>query len=155
MQSSSSTEQGGPNEDCSSWTQHGKRRPGIPYGSRMGWLSLLISWGLLRLNPRMWMEHLTSQLSWTAAWLLLTCGNPAYLVVDELWPCVLWLLIIVLMEVLLTIFWHREYGFTYRELMLSGEWVWGLRKKVSCIASGKWNVSRVQLQRFDITYIML
>ena len=37
----------------------------------------------LRLNPKAWMEHLTSQLSWAAAWLLVTHVCPAYLV-DEL-----------------------------------------------------------------------
>ena len=35
---------------------------------------------LLRLNPRAWGEHLTSQLSWVADWLLVTCVCPVYLV---------------------------------------------------------------------------
>ena len=61
---------------------------------------------------------ITSQLSWEAAWLLVKCGSPVYLVVDELRPCDLWLLMIGLIVVLLTLFWHGEYGFTYRELML-------------------------------------
>ena len=61
---------------------------------------------------------ITSQLSWEAAWLLVKCGSPVYLVVDELRPCALWLLMIGLIVVLLTFFWHGEYRFTYRELML-------------------------------------
>ena len=73
---------------------------------------------LLRLNPRAWGEHITSQLSWAAAWLLVTCDSLVYLVVDELRHCVLWLLMIGLMVVLLMFFWHGEHGFTYRELML-------------------------------------
>ena len=35
---------------------------------------------LLRLNPRAWGEDLTSQLSWVAAWLLVTRVCPVYLV---------------------------------------------------------------------------
>ena len=61
---------------------------------------------------------ITSQLSWEAAWLLVKCGSPVYLVVDELRPCALWLLMIGLIVVPLTFFLHGEYGFTYRELML-------------------------------------
>ena len=36
----------------------------------------------------------------------------------------------------------------------SWEWVWNLMTKLCCVASGKWNISRVWLQEFDITYIM-
>ena len=35
---------------------------------------------LFRLNPGAWGEHLTSQLSWVAAWILVTCVCPVYLV---------------------------------------------------------------------------
>ena len=41
------------------------------------------SGGLLRINSGAWAEQLTSQLPWAAAWLLVTCGNPVYLVVDD------------------------------------------------------------------------
>ena len=41
---------------------------------------------LLWLNTREWGENLTSQLSWAAAWLLVTCVSPVYLVVDEFSP---------------------------------------------------------------------
>ena len=61
--------------------------------------------GLLRLNPGAWGEHLTSQLSWATAWLLVTCANSVYLVVDEFSPCVLRSLMIGLM-VLVLIFVH-------------------------------------------------
>ena len=46
--------------------------------------------GLLWLNPGAWGEHLTSGLSWEAAWLLVTCVSPVYLIVDEFSLCVLW-----------------------------------------------------------------
>ena len=59
---------------------------------------------LLRLNPRAQGEHLTSQLSWAAAWLLVTRVCPVFLV-GEFSPCVLWPLMIGLMVVLLTFFW--------------------------------------------------
>ena len=39
---------------------------------------------LLRLNPGTRGEHLTSQLSWAAARILVTCVHPVYLAVDEL-----------------------------------------------------------------------
>ena len=47
-----------------------------------------------------------------------TCGIPVYLVLDELRPCVLWPLMIGLGGFCWRFFWHGEYGFTYRELML-------------------------------------
>ena len=34
------------------------------------------------------------------------------------------------------------------------EWVWNLKTKLCCIASGEWNARRVSLQEFDIRYIM-
>ena len=50
-----------------------------------------------RLKPRARGEYLTSQLSWAAAWLLVTYGSPLHLVVDELLrPCVLCSLMIKL-----------------------------------------------------------
>ena len=39
-------------------------------------------------------KHLTNQLSWAAASLLVTCSSSVYLVVDELRPYVLWSLMI-------------------------------------------------------------
>ena len=46
-----------------------------------------------------------------------------------------------------------EYGFTFMgSWYYSMEWVWNLRTKLCCIASGKWNVTRVLLQWFDIRY---
>ena len=47
-----------------------------------------------RLKPGTCGEHLTNQVSWAAAWLLVTCGSPVYLVVDESRSCVLWFLLI-------------------------------------------------------------
>ena len=61
----------------------GTWRPGNPHGSRMGYLPWLMSYRLLRLNLGAGGEHLTSQLSWIAAWLLVTRVCPVYLV-DEL-----------------------------------------------------------------------
>ena len=55
-------------------------------------------------KSRVWWEHVTSQLPWAAAWLLVTCGSPACLVVAEFSTCVLWPLMIGLMVVLLTFF---------------------------------------------------
>ena len=43
-----------------------------------------------RLKPGTRGKHLSSQFSWAAAWLLVTCSSSIYLVVDELRPCVLW-----------------------------------------------------------------
>ena len=45
---------------------------GSPDGSITGYLPWLISCRLLQLNPGAWGEHLTSQLTWAAAWLLVT-----------------------------------------------------------------------------------
>ena len=46
------------------------------------------------LKPRTRGEYLTNQLSWAAAWLLVTCSSPVYLEVDDLKSCVLWALMI-------------------------------------------------------------
>ena len=107
---------------------------------------------LLQLNPRAWGEHLTSQLSWAAAWLLVTCGSPVHLVVAL---CSMAPYALTNGGSVGKFFWHGEYGFTYRELML----FWGneyvTQTKLWYIAPGKWNVSRVSEQGFDISYIML
>ena len=58
-----------------------------------------------RLKPWVQGEHLTNQPSWEAVWLLVTCGSPVYLVVNDLRPCVVWSLMIWLggsVEVFLT-----------------------------------------------------
>ena len=110
--------------------------------------------GLLWLNPGARGEHLTGQLTWAAAWLLVTRICPVYLL-DEFSHCVLWPLMIEIMVVLFDVSLDGEYGFTSM-----GSWcysrglVWNLRTKKCCIASGKWNVSRVSLQRFGISYLM-
>ena len=84
-----------------------------------------------RLKPRAGGEHLTSQLSWAAAWLLVTCGSPVYLVVDELSPCVLWPLMIRLAGSVFFLFF-----LTWWVVLLIGswcysrEWVWNLRAKL-------------------------
>ena len=50
---------------------------------------------------------------------------------------------------------HGEYGFSSKvSWCYSREWVWSSRTKLCCIASGKWNISRVSLQKFDNRYIM-
>ena len=111
---------------------------------------------LLRLNPGSWGEHFTSQLSWGAAWLLVTCGSPVFLGVDnELRSCVLWLLMTGLMMALLTFFDMVSMVLLIGSWCYSTEWVWSLRTKLCCIASGKWNVSRVSLQGLDTDYIMV
>ena len=43
-----------------------------------------------RLKPGPRRGHVTNQLSWATAWLLVTCGSSDYLVVNELRPCILW-----------------------------------------------------------------
>ena len=113
------------------------------------------SCGLLRLISRAWGEHLTSQLSWAAAWLLVTCISPIYLVVDEFSPCVLWPLMIGLMVVMLTFFHMVSMVLLTGSWRYSREWVWNLRTKLRCTASGKWNVNRVSLQGFDISYVLV
>ena len=50
--------------------------------------------------------------------LLVTCGSPVYLVVDDFSPCALWSLMIGLMVVLLTFSSHGDCGFTHGELIL-------------------------------------
>ena len=55
----------------------------VPHRSRMGYFPWLILCKLLWLNTRVQGEHLTSLLSWAAAWLLVTYVCPVYLV-DEL-----------------------------------------------------------------------
>ena len=81
-------------------------------------------------------KHLTSQLSWAATWLLVICGNPVYLVLDELRPCVLRSLMIGLMVVLLTFFDMMSMVLLRGSWCYSREWVWNLRANICCIASG-------------------
>ena len=143
---------------------------------------MLFLCGLLRPNLKARGEHPTSQKTWAAAWLLVTRICSVYLV-DEFSHCVLWPLLIKLMVVLFDVFLDGEYGFTSMgswrysrgwafvvlfDLFLDGEygftsfgswcysrgWVWNLGTMVCCIASGKWNVSRVSLQGFDLSYLI-
>ena len=52
-------------------------------------------------------------------------------------------------------FTYGEYGFTFKgSWSYSRKWVWNLRTRLCCLASGNWNVSRDTLQEFDIRYIM-
>ena len=94
-----------------------------------------------RLKPGAQREHLISQPSLEAAWLLVTCGSPVYLVVDELRPCVLSHLMIVL-DGSVVAFWHGEYGFTYRELMLSWELIIDTQSFRMLVGTKLNNVSR-------------
>ena len=110
---------------------------------------------LLQLNPGGWGEHLTDQLPWAAAWLLVTCLSPVYLVVNEFSPCVLWPLMIALMVVLLTFFPLVSMVLVIRSWCYCKEWAWNLRTKLCWIASGKWNVSRVSLHGFGISYVLV
>ena len=55
----------------------------MPHESRIVYLPWLISCRLLWLNAGVQGEHLASQLSWAAAWLLVTHACPVHLV-DEL-----------------------------------------------------------------------
>ena len=88
---------------------------GSPHGSRTGYLPWLISCGLLRLNPRVWREHLTSQLPQTISHMPISL---VCIVVDDFSPCVLWSMMIGLMLILLKFFLHGVYGITYGELLL-------------------------------------
>ena len=93
-----------------------------------------------------------NQLTWAAAWLLVMPICPDYLV-GEFSPCVLRPLTIDLMVVLFDDFLDGDYGFTsIGSWCYSMGWVWNLRTKGCCMASGKWNVSRVSLQGFDVSY---
>ena len=133
-------------------TRAGTGRPGSPHGRRMGYLPWLILWRLLRQNPRARGEHITSQLSWATAWLLVKRVY-SFHVVDEL--NVFKPLMTGLMVVLLMLFLDGEYGFTSMwSWCYSRECVWNLRIRLCCIASAKWNVSRVALQGFDIGYVI-
>ena len=73
---------------------------------------------MLCLNPREWGgEHLTSQLSLAATWLLVTSVSPVCLV-DYFSPCALWPLKFGLMLVLFTFFGWWGWFYFYGELML-------------------------------------
>ena len=124
-----------------------------------------VSW--LLLNEGNWGRLLTAKTRsasgasqqpapWAVAWLLVTYGSTVYLVVDELRPCVLW----PLMNDCTRWFCWRFFDMVSMVLLIgswsySREWVWYLRTKLCCTASGKWDISRVSLQGFDITYIIL
>ena len=84
-----------------------------------------------RLKPGARGEHLTSQLSWAAVWLLVTCGSPVYLVVnDELSHCVLWPLTIRLVGSAVFSTWWVV--LLIGSWCYSREWVWNLRAKLLC-----------------------
>ena len=111
------------------------------------------NWGRL-LTTKTWSTIGAShnQLSWAAGWLLVTCAGPVYLAVDKLRPFLLWPLMIGqggsadLFFDMVSMVLHIGSSCYFRE------WVWNLRTKLFCIVLGKWNVSRVSLQGFDITY---
>ena len=109
--------------------------PESPHGSKMGNLSWLISCELLQLNPAAGGDHVNSQLSLATAWLLVSLVCVVYLV-----------------NKLALVF----YGISSMgSRCYFRDWVWSSRTKLCCIASGKWNVSRVSIQEFDIRYRML
>ena len=68
---------------CVQLARAGTWRPKSSDKSRMGYLPWLISYWLLWLNPRAQREHLTIQLSWVAAWLIVTRVCPVYLVKER------------------------------------------------------------------------
>ena len=111
---------------------------------------------LLWLNPGARGEHLTSQFSWVAAWLLVTHVCFFYLV-EELvlvFYVPLWLGWCI-MVVLLMFYLHGEYGYSsVGSYCYSREWLWNTRAKIGCMDLGKWNTSRVSPQEFDIRYIV-
>ena len=85
----------------------------------------------------------------------LTISETCLLFIRSRWLNVLKPLMIGLMVVLLMLFLDGEYGFTsIRSWCYSRECIWNLRIRLCCIASAKWNVSRVSLQRFDIGYVI-
>ena len=50
---------------------------------------------------------------------------------------------------------YGEYGFSSMgSWSYSKECAWDLRTKLCCVTSGKGNIRRVTLQKFDIRYIM-
>ena len=122
----------------------------------------ILSPRLLWLSPRAWGEHLTCLLIWVAALLLVACVCPVYL--DELALCVAgviegrmlcWCKSRVTQEVvsfptdLLHVGWQvmvnsadGDWFLCYSGYFLLQVMVVGLEKKMSCTASGRWNVSR-------------
>ena len=68
---------------CVQLARAGTWRPRSSHKSRMGYPPWLMSHWLLWLNPGLRGEHLTSQLSWVAAWLLVTRVCPVYLVKER------------------------------------------------------------------------
>ena len=87
---------------------------------------------MLQRNPRVWGGHLTSQLSWIAAWLLVTCvlcpfwANGGSADVSSM---------------------HSESGFSSMgSWCYCREWLWNSRTKLCWITFGEWNASRVLQQ---------
>ena len=107
---------------------------------------------LLRLNIRAWGEHLSSPLSWIAAWLLVTRIWPVYLV-DEYGNsvkhqrrnysekvCVLSLDDWAnggYVDVLLQVWWVGVRVSSFGSWSNSKEWVWNLVTKLCCTGPGK------------------
>ena len=91
--------------------------------SRMGYLPWLMLCWLLRVNLGAWREHLTSQLSWVATWLLATRVFPVYLVKKRCYS-----------------------GGIY--LLLGGRWSWErwesseLRRWERCVSGLRWQVGK-------------
>ena len=110
---------------------------------------------LLWLNPRAWGKDLTSQLPWAAVWLLVTFGSPVYIVVaDEFSTCLLWPLVIGIMVVLLTFFFHVNVVPLVGSWCYSREWVWNLRTKSRCIVPEK-NVGESPLEGGETREILM
>ena len=142
-------------------------------------------WWLLWLNLVVRGEHLTSsQLSWVAAWLLVTLVCPVYLVEESCYFGVIYLSlgwwwagkvgkVQEGSEVASWKRWENSEVASWERWDGSEEARWersessevtrwevpgcirGLGTKLCCIASGKWNVSRVSLQALDITYTII
>ena len=68
---------------CVQLTREGTWWPRSSRKCRMGYSPWLLSCWLLRLNAWAWGEHLTSQLSWVVAWLLVKPICPIYLVKER------------------------------------------------------------------------
>ena len=119
---------------------------------------ICVCW-LLGLNPGVWGEHLTSQFSWVAVWLLVTGVCHVYLIEELIVsPCVLCPHKIVLMHNGGSVdvsFLHGDFGYSsVGSYCYSREWFWNSKTEICCMAPGKWNTSRVSLQEFNIRYIV-
>ena len=104
---------------------------GSPRWNRMVHLSSLIPCWLFWLNTGVWREHLTSQLSWVAVWLLVTRVCSVYLPSRWVIPCALCSLMIGLMVVVLRFLPHVENGFSsVGTCCHSREWVRNSRTNI-------------------------